>query len=242
MLNEAYIESVGEQRQDNLRRAISCYTAVWQTIMQRTLSTSADLFKLMNRCLQALSAHSDSVEELEQEAKLYRNMIQDMSIYTPHWPLVLTRLVSTLPDRYNRTGRSDDLEQSIEILQDALPYIPTKTPVFLMALNNLSRSLFLRWAYKGQMGDLQQAITLTRQAIGSSISTDNTANLPVFLNTLGTSLRSMYSITGQLTDIDQAIEAFEEATKCAETANMTFLYTWLIQVRDSLCAIPTIHG
>jgi tetratricopeptide (TPR) repeat protein len=115
----------------------------------------------------------------------------------------LTKLMTQLRDRFQRTGQMTDLEQVIQYGQQALEATPADHPDRARYLNNLGSGFEGRIQRTGQMTDLEQAIQYGQQAFEATPA--DHPDRARYLNNLGSGFEGRFQRTGQMTDLEQAI-------------------------------------
>jgi CHAT domain/Tetratricopeptide repeat len=127
----------------------------------------------------------------------------------------LTKLMTQLRDRFQRTGQMTDLEQVIQYGQQALEAIPADHPDRARYLNNLTAVFIDRFQRIGQMTDLEQAIQYGQQAL-KAIPADH-PDRARYLDNLGSGFGLRFQRTDQTTDLEQAIQYGQQALEATPT-------------------------
>jgi len=114
--------------------------------------------------------------------------------------------------RYQQGEGVQALDEAVAAWERILnhPEFTTANEKLRLGLLNDSACTYLRryWA-TGVLKDLYRALSCWEEAVAS----ENSPDLPMYLNNLGTGLRARYARTGKINGLQKGIEAFQQAVR-----------------------------
>jgi len=148
-------------------------------------------------------------EDLTQAIDLLERAVDLTLKDSPDLPSRLTKLGTSLRDRFVYGSDPQDIDKAIQTQRQAISFSSVDSPVLPIYYGNLGTALATRYTYRADLEDLDNAINAFQKA--SDLATSDTPEIPSFLNNTSIALRDRYERIGNISDLEQALIVCKQA-------------------------------